>query len=136
CKIFTTIVNEYRDHYCSVICSFIQGIGNTPLFPLIGFVCAHWCPRNETALFVAVLTSYSQVCFYFAQFTLKLRMGGEFLASGITLIAFMAWYIAFRDFPRDHPWISKGEMQYIEECGPTRRFAVPYKLKFIFSLPP
>lgn len=51
--------------------------------------------------------------------------------SGITLIAFMAWYIVFRDFPRDHRWVSKGEVQYIEECRPASRLALPYKLKFI-----
>uniref|UniRef100_A0A915BB15 Major facilitator superfamily (MFS) profile domain-containing protein n=1 Tax=Parascaris univalens TaxID=6257 RepID=A0A915BB15_PARUN len=136
CAALMPLLLTIDDKY-AVVARFIQGIGNTPLFPLIGFVCAHWCPRNETALFVAVLTSYSQVGIFLTMGVSGVLCNFEngwayiyYFHSGITLIAFMAWYIAFRDFPRDHPWISKGEMQYIEECGPTRRFAVPYKAVF------
>ncbi|VDM40755.1 unnamed protein product [Toxocara canis] len=48
----------------------------------------------------------------------------------ITAIAFVAWFILFRDFPRDHPWVSTSEVQCIEACRPASRTAVPYKAVF------
>ncbi|KHN79157.1 Putative small intestine sodium-dependent phosphate transport protein [Toxocara canis] len=122
------------DNKYVVATRFLQGIGNTPLFPLIGYVCAHWCPREQTALFVSVLTSYSQIGIFVTMGASGVLCNFEngwayiyYFHSLITAIAFVAWFILFRDFPRDHPWVSTSEVQCIEACRPASRTAVPYK---------
>lgn len=126
------------DYRLVVVIRFLQGLGNTPLFPLIGFVCTHWCPKQQTALFVSVLTSYSQIGIFITMGASGLLCSFDdgwryifYFHSLICAVAFTMWLIMFRDFPQQHPWVNQAEVSTIStEPRPAEHLPVPYREVF------
>jgi MFS family permease len=45
--------------YAAVGLRFLQGVCFSVDFPTVGALCSNWAPLTQTALFIAILTSYS-----------------------------------------------------------------------------
>ena len=101
---------------------FLLGAGEAGNFPAAIKAVAEWFPRRERALSTGIFnagTNVGAVAAYPIVGWLLLEWGWKaaFVGTGALGFSCLALWLAFYRLPRDHPWISAAERDYIESSG-------------------
>src|SRR5262245_44328354 len=98
---------------------FALGIGEAGNFPAAIKTVAEWFPRKERALATGIFNSGTNIGAAFAPL-LVLRTAGRygwqsaFISTGlVSFIPVFLWIWLYRR-PQEHPWLSRGELNYIQ----------------------
>ena len=101
---------------------FLLGAGEAGNFPAAIKAVAEWFPRRERALSTGIFnagTNVGAVAAYPIVGWLLLKWGWKaaFVGTGALGFSCLALWLVFYRLPRDHPWISAAERDYIESSG-------------------
>ncbi|KAF1754340.1 hypothetical protein GCK72_020900 [Caenorhabditis remanei] len=114
---------------------FLQGLGISMVFTVLGSVPTAWAPNNESSTFLAVLSCAFQmsnvVCMPISGFLCESSLGWRsiyYLFGIITTIFFLIFYFFYTDSPRDHRNVSNKELSLIslDKTSSSQKESVPY----------
>lgn len=120
---------------------FLQGLAYSADFAAIGLICVRWAPLSETAIYIAILTSFTPVSAIatnaIAGFLCASSYGWQssyYLHSAFGIVAFMLWYMFYTDRPEECHRVTKQELLLIQKDKSAEhiehRSDVPYKAIF------
>jgi MFS transporter, ACS family, hexuronate transporter len=112
---------------------FLLGAGEAGNFPAAIKAVAEWFPKRERALATGIFnagTNVGAVAAYPIVGWLLLKWGWKaaFIGTGALGLFCLALWLAFYRLPRDHPWISSAERDYIESPSSDRFEESPPKM--------
>ena len=101
---------------------FLLGAGEAGNFPAAIKAVAEWFPKRERALSTGIFnagTNVGAVAAYPIVGWLLLKWGWKaaFVGTGAIGFVCLALWLVFYRLPRDHPWISPTELDYIERSS-------------------
>uniref|UniRef100_F1L849 Transporter n=1 Tax=Ascaris suum TaxID=6253 RepID=F1L849_ASCSU len=121
-----------------IVARFVQGLSFGADFAAIGLVTVRWASLKQHGLFVALLTSFSQI-----SVIITMPLSGELCESSLGwpsvyyIHAFMSgfffvmWFICYRDDPSLHPTVTDTELEKIRrgksEAEKKLNIKTPYK---------
>ncbi|CAJ0926415.1 unnamed protein product, partial [Mesorhabditis belari] len=109
----------------SLVSRFLHGAAAAPTIPLLGHLCAHWCPKKEIVRHFFTMAVSGVTC----------EMGGWrpifYLHGSVSVIIAVFWLIFFIDYPHKHPYLSNQEYQLLHSdtrspMGQNEQPKVPY----------
>ncbi|MFD1143776.1 MFS transporter [Larkinella insperata] len=124
-SVFTALIGTANSWLYLVVVRFLFGVGEAGAYPNASIVVSRWFPRQETGRAQAYIWAAGRVGGMLAPWMVvpvatQFGWRASFYAMGILgLLWAVCWYVWFRDFPREKPAISTGELEHIEQ---NRRF--------------
>ncbi|EFP07168.1 hypothetical protein CRE_13523 [Caenorhabditis remanei] len=120
---------------------FLQGVAYSADFAAIGIVISKWAPLNETAIFIATLTSFTSIASIITNGVSGVicdsSLGWKwsfYLHAAACLAVFIIWVLIYRDDPTFHKSVSVKELGKIQknksEAHIKDGMEVPYKAIF------
>ena len=106
-----------------MIVRLLMGVAQAPLFPLVGVVIARWFPAGSWAVPNAVLNTaltlgQAAIGPLFTYLIVKFGWREAFyIVSPSAIVAGVLWWIFARNWPREHPKITQGELDFIEKTA-------------------
>jgi MFS transporter, ACS family, glucarate transporter len=120
---FTMLTGAARGFASLVSIRFLFGAGEAGAFPNIARAFSRWFPRRERGTANGVLFLGSRVGGMLSAPLALLMIGrwgwrASFVAFGaVGIVWAAAWYVSFRDRPREDPTIDPSEVAWIEQDG-------------------
>jgi ACS family hexuronate transporter-like MFS transporter len=120
------------------IARFFLGLGEAGSFPTAIKATAEWFPRRERSLATGIFNSGANVGAILAPaiipwITLKFGWRAAFLATGIFGAIWMTWWLKQYSSPAEHPRISPGELQHIQEGYAEPMEQIPWKKLLVYK---
>ncbi|CCD62291.1 Major facilitator superfamily (MFS) profile domain-containing protein [Caenorhabditis elegans] len=117
-----------------LVVRFLQGLGISMVFTVLGSVPTAWAPNNESGTFLAVLSCAFQwsnvICMPISGFLCESSWGWRsiyYLFGIVTIVFFLAFYFFYTDSPTDHRNVSNKELSLIlQDKTVTHKEPVPY----------
>ncbi|CAO4378002.1 unnamed protein product [Caenorhabditis nigoni] len=117
-----------------LVVRFLQGLGISMVFTVLGSVPIAWAPNNESSTFLAVLSCAFQmsnvICMPISGFLCESSLGWRsiyYLFGIITTMCFLIFYFSYTDSPKDHRNVSNQELSLIlQDKTTTQKESVPY----------
>uniref|UniRef100_A0A7I4Y0U1 MFS domain-containing protein n=1 Tax=Haemonchus contortus TaxID=6289 RepID=A0A7I4Y0U1_HAECO len=98
----------------------LQGIGASLSSPLTGLIASQWSTTKSAGTFVAILSCHSQFCTIFtmpvAGALCETSLGWPsvyYLQGTMSVFTFLAFFLFYRDNPREHRYVSPTELAEI-----------------------
>ncbi|GMR38556.1 hypothetical protein PMAYCL1PPCAC_08751, partial [Pristionchus mayeri] len=119
----------------TLVLKIIQGAATAPTIPLVGHIAGHWTPMTEIGLFVAILTSNSQIGLFVTMSSagpLCDRFGWRsifYFNAACSAFALLLCCLFFYDTPHQHGRLSEEEFTII---SPNRKTEVKEKPRVPF----
>lgn len=107
-----------------IVARVLTGAAAGPVYPALHNLISKWAPPDEKGKFVAALMggTFGTVLTWPLVGVLIEQVGWAYafhVPAAITLAMTIIWYALVYDSPKEHPRISKEELEYIEkELGP------------------
>jgi ACS family glucarate transporter-like MFS transporter len=124
-SIFTALTGAVRSYIALLACRFLFGMGEAGAYPNCSATIARWFPFAERAKAQGAVWTASRIGAAIAPLTvipLQHILGWRLvfvLFGAIGLVWAVAWYLWFRDNPRDKAGVSAEELAEIGEAGPS-----------------
>ncbi|KAK5970652.1 MFS domain-containing protein, partial [Trichostrongylus colubriformis] len=111
------------------------GIGTSLSFPVTGLVASQWATTKSAGTFIALLSCHVQFCSIFTMPTsgalCETSLGWPsvfYLQGSISAVAFLAFFLFYRDDPRQHRCVSPTELAKITKGKQGQeKQAAPYR---------
>jgi ACS family glucarate transporter-like MFS transporter len=106
-----------------MIVRLLMGVAQAPMFPIAGVVIARWFPAGRWAVPNAVLNTaltlgQAAIGPLFTYLIVKFGWREAFyIVSPSAIVAAVVWWIYARNWPREHPAITQGELDFIEKAA-------------------
>ncbi|CCD71125.1 Major facilitator superfamily (MFS) profile domain-containing protein [Caenorhabditis elegans] len=122
---------------------FLQGVAYSADFAAIGIVISKWAPLDETAIFIATLTSFTSIASIItngASGVICDTLGWQwsfYFHSATCLLIFCCWVLIYQDDPTFHKSVSVKELGWIQKNKSEAHIKVGMKVpyKAIFTSP-
>ncbi|CAL4153453.1 unnamed protein product [Meganyctiphanes norvegica] len=125
CLTFTALLNflipvaAHAGYGVLIAVRVLMGLAEGATFPALSFLIANWSPPNERSMFntfTHIGAHFGIVLTYpFAALMIQ-HLGWEYafyIPAAVTLLWSIAWYFFVTDSPKDYPWMSNTEREYI-----------------------
>ncbi len=132
-SIFTALTGAVRSYFALLACRFLFGMGEAGAYPNCSATIARWFPFAERAKAQGAVWTASRIGAAIAPLTvipLQHILGWRLvfvLFGAIGLVWAVAWYLWFRDNPRDKAGVSTEELAEIGEAGPSTHARLGWK---------
>uniref|UniRef100_A0A8R1HG78 MFS domain-containing protein n=2 Tax=Caenorhabditis japonica TaxID=281687 RepID=A0A8R1HG78_CAEJA len=121
-------------YFSVLVVRFLQGLGISLVFTVLGSVPVAWAPKNESSTFLAVLSCAFQtsnvICMPISGILCESSLGWRsiyYVFGVFTIIFFILFYFFYTDSPRDHRNVSTKELNLIsQDKTNSHKEAVPY----------
>lgn len=123
--VFTTLITLISPNAAGVIfllmaVRFLLGMGEAVVYPASNSVVSSWIPSVERGVANGIIfsgvgfgTGLTPPIVAYLTHTYGWR-SAFWVSAGLGLVAGAVWYVIARNKPRQHPWISKAEIEHIE----------------------
>lgn len=115
-----------------LLARFALGLGESGNYPAAIKTIAEWFPKRERALATGIINAGTNVGATISPLAVPLiftHYGWQaaFLATGLGgLLWVLFWWPIYRR-PREHPWLSQGELEFIESDPPDPPQRIPWR---------
>jgi sugar phosphate permease len=123
-SIFTALTGAVSRYWTLLVCRFLFGAGEAGAYPNCSATISRWFPFVERAKAQGVVWTASRIGATIAPLTvipLQNAIGWRpvfYIFGGIGFVWAAAWYLWFRDNPRDKVGVSAAELAEIGAAGP------------------
>ena len=131
---FTALTGAVRGYTTLLICRFLFGAGEAGFFPNSSCTISRWFPFGERASATGVVWTASRLGAAIAPLIvvpLQRALGWRpvFYIFGVVGVVWAAaWYLWFRDYPREKSGVSEAEIDEIGEAGRAAHVSLSWKV--------
>lgn len=131
---FTALTGAVRSYTALLACRFLFGAGEAGFFPNSSCTISRWFPFGERASATGVVWTASRLGAAIAPLIvipLQRALGWRpvfYIFGGIGVVWAAAWYLWFRDYPREKSGVSDAEIAEIGEGGRTAHASLSWKV--------
>jgi ACS family glucarate transporter-like MFS transporter len=132
-SIFTALTGAVRSYVLLLVCRFLFGAGEAGAYPNCAAAISRWFPFAERAKAQGVVWTASRLGAAIAPLTvipLQRAIGWRpvfFIFGAVGFVWAAAWYLWFRDYPRDKSGVSAAELAEIGDPGPTAHVSLGFR---------
>lgn len=131
---FTALTGAVRGYTTLLICRFLFGAGEAGFFPNSSCTISRWFPFGERASATGVVWTASRLGAAIAPLIvvpLQRALGWRpvfYIFGVVGLVWATAWYLWFRDYPREKSGVSEAEIDEIGEAGRAAHVSLSWKV--------
>ena len=131
---FTALTGVVRGYTTLLICRFLFGAGEAGFFPNSSCTISRWFPFGERASATGVVWTASRLGAAIAPLIvvpLQRALGWRpvfYIFGVVGLVWAAAWYLWFRDYPREKSGVSEAEIDEIGEAGRAAHVSLSWKV--------
>ena len=131
---FTALTGAVRGYTTLLVCRFLFGTGEAGFFPNSSCTISRWFPFGERASATGVVWTASRLGAAIAPLIvvpLQRALGWRpvFYIFGVVGVVWAAaWYLWFRDYPREKSGVSEAEIAEIGEAGRAAHVSLSWKV--------
>jgi sugar phosphate permease len=124
-SVFTALTGAVRSYWSLLVCRFLFGMGEAGAYPNCSATISRWFPFSERAKAQGTVWTASRIGATIAPLTvvpLQAAIGWRpvfYIFGGIGVVWAAAWYLWFRDNPREKRGVTAAELEEIGAAGPS-----------------